>query len=215
MKINIVGSGRGWQDAPFDPENEPCWGFYSTAERRHVDVIFDMHPIPDMLSGKRQADGRTYRNPQATEKMIMRSKANNVPIFSLEAYDGCIRYPIEKVVKKFNTSFFSSGPCYVMALALYMGATEINIYGMVLVGREYKFEKEGLLYWIGRAEGMGVKVVVNQPSSIFELTPRVLRGKTFSSELYGYEVPQEDFIKNVLNYNLIHHEWLNNPQKEN
>ena len=203
MRINIVGAGKGWQDAPLD---EPCWGFYSTAALRPVDVIFDMHPIPDMLSGKRQEEGRTYRNPQATAKMLMKAKANNVPVFSLEAYEGCVKYPIKEIVKEFNISFFSCGPCYVIALALYMGATEINLYGIRLVGREYKFEKEGILYWRGRAEGMGVKFEVKTPSNLMNLDPRVLKGYTFPSEVYGYEVPQDNFIEDVLNDNLKHHQ---------
>lgn len=138
MKLNIIGSGRGWQNAPRDVQS---WGFTAVLELRPVDVLFDMHPLPDELSGKRQEQGKTRKNPQLFEKMLRKAKARNVPIYSLENYEGCIRYPIEDIVEYFDKDYFTCGIDYATALAIYKGATEIHYYGIVLVKYEYQFEK--------------------------------------------------------------------------
>jgi len=213
MKVNIVGSGPGWEKAPRD-EDEVSWGFYTSAEMRgDFDIVFDMHPIPDILTGKRLKEGRTNRSIDSCKKMLRRAPANGYTIYSLEAYDGCEKYPIKDIVKKFNTSFFTCGFDYMMALAIYRGFTEIDVYGVTLFRSEYKFEREGISYWIGRAEGSGIKVTVHGPTSLMRIPARKIRGRDFDACVYGYEVPEETFIENVLTDNLVHHKPSDEPQQ--
>jgi hypothetical protein len=49
----------------------------------------------------------------------------------------------------------------MVALALYEGFEEIKLFGIDMsVGTEWGIEKPCMEYWIGRAEGMGVELVI-------------------------------------------------------
>ena len=68
-------------------------------------------------------------------------------------------YPIHDIVKKYKSSYFSCSPAYMIAYAMFIGIKEVNLIGCdMTIGSEYEFERPSVLYWIGRAEGAGVKV---------------------------------------------------------
>ena len=82
-------------------------------------------------------------------------------------------YPLQKIIDKYNSRYFSCSISYMIAYAMYKGAKELNIYGVDMsIGSEYQFERPGVLYWIGRAEGAGIKVNTTLNNGNF---------------LYGYE----------------------------
>lgn len=110
-------------------------------------------------------------------------RSKNVPTFSVNADDFYMKYPIEKIVKHFNTQFFSNGICYMIALALYQGATKIRLWGVNhnhhANPSEHRDQKAGVDFWVGRAGGMGVDVEIN--GILSEV------GKTPTGFMYGYE----------------------------
>jgi hypothetical protein len=86
-------------------------------------------------------------------------------------------YPFKRISKKFNTEYFSNTISYMMALAIDEGYKKIRLYGCdMMTQAEYAWEKGGIEYWIGRAEGVGVTVEVNEGSSLL---------KTITGKPYG------------------------------
>jgi len=89
---------------------------------------------------------------------------STIPVYMQEKFDdipASIKYPLEEITKYFGRQYFKSSLDYMMALALYEGFEEIHVYGVnMAVGDEYAYQKPSMEYWIGRAEGMGVKVVL-------------------------------------------------------
>ncbi len=76
-------------------------------------------------------------------------------------------YPLKAISEKFGTEYFGNTICYQLAYALYKGYNKIRIYGAdMMTEDEYKLEKGGVEYFIGRAVGMGVDFWITEDSSI-------------------------------------------------
>ena len=70
-------------------------------------------------------------------------------------------YPIKEVMEKFGSRYFTNSISYMIALAMYKGYSEINLYGVDMdMGTEYIYERPSVMYWIGFARGKGVKVTI-------------------------------------------------------
>lgn len=177
--INILGRGMGVQDAP----KRKCWGINSIIFERPVDIHFDMHQEGKM-------------KPHQIERrleVIERANRLNIPVYACDVPPNStyIRYPIEEVIQRFPTGFFSNGVCYMIALALLKGVNEINFYGvnhsrLDMLG-EYTIQKPGVDYWLGVAMGLGVKCNIH--GNMSEI------GRTFKNEAYGYRLSQEAMVE--------------------
>ena len=85
------------------------------------------------------------------------------------------KYPIKRIIKKFNVDYFSSTICYVMAYALDKNIKKINLHGVDMTTKqEYFLQKAGVEYWIGRANQLGVDVFISEGSCLMK-TPNKLR----------------------------------------
>jgi len=94
-------------------------------------------------------------------------------------------YPLEGVIDKFKTDYFSNSVDYAIALALYEGYDEIHLYGVNMeTNSEYAFEKAGVDFWCGYALGLKAQVIVH---GMFSTIMRTKDGL-----LYGYGSPQRE-----------------------
>ncbi len=98
------------------------------------------------------------------------------PIMSWQDYAD-IKYPLEEVIKEFDTRYFTNTVSYMMAYVAYLKIPEIKLYGVdVSFGAPYAQENRGVEYWIGRAEERGVKVFVPKECQLI---------RTVSGAMYG------------------------------
>ena len=109
-------------------------------------------------------------------------------------------YPIDEVLAKFKTTFFSNTIAYMMAYALLHTKTtqdtdnslprvidgyhKIWFYGMDMMSNSsYIQEKGGVEFWMGVALAMGVELINTRGSAT---------GKTWDGKMYGYYGLQEE-----------------------
>lgn len=163
--VNIIGKGRTWNEAPQEGE---CWGITQLILRRPVDLVIDMNVYEDLRWGEQE------RLEAIKSREICEQKG--IPYICLG------NYPIEEIVKEFKTDYFSSTVDYAIALALYKGHKEINLYGVTMDGSsDYYKIKCGCDFWCGLAMGRGVKVTVHGVTTVM---------KTKDGLVYGYDVKQ-------------------------
>jgi hypothetical protein len=162
--MNIIGKGHTWTQAPLDGEN---WGLTQLYLRRPVDLVIDMNVYGDGRWG--------LGEKQEADKTRKKAAENNVPCIDLE------NYPIREVMELFDTDYFSSTVDYAIALALYRGHTEINLYGITMCD-EYSKLINGCNFWCGVAKGRGVKIKVHGETTIM---------KTIDKKVYGYDWEQK------------------------
>jgi len=86
-------------------------------------------------------------------------------------------YPFKRITKKFNTDYFSNTFAYMIAMALDEGYKKIRLFGCdMMTQSEYAWEKGGMEYWLGLANGMGVKCEITEGSTLL---------KTITGKPYG------------------------------
>jgi hypothetical protein len=209
-RVAIVGKGPGRGLAPrVKTKGTQIWGINNTWVGQYVDMIIDVHNLDWTLEecieqyGHLRAQGineeeilrraeqrmRTFR--MTKEKAIR----DNTPIMSSRTYvlDGVtvpgFRFPLEKVVEKFDCDNFSSATPYGLAYAIWRKFTHIDLYGInCKYNEEWSYQRDAVVGWLMFAKGRGIKVTVSGEAE------RPLR--TWNNMLYGFEIPQR--VKGVV-----------------
>ena len=165
MKITIIGKGQGWEDAPTDGET---WGVNDLFKRRDVKLIFAMDNLETRLS--------TW-----AEGIEEYTRKNCIPVVGQKAYSFL---PISIIfpIKEMHTDYFVCTISYMIAYAIFKGATQIDLYGCTLWGgSEYSYQKPNVEYWIGYAQGKGIKVNIHGRANLL---------KSHNNLIYGYNLMQ-------------------------
>jgi len=166
VKVNIIGKGSGWEDAPASGES---WGITQLILRRPVNLVIDMNVYEDGRWGGAER--------------IEADKVKSLCLDQCIPFIGLDNYPLNQVMDRFGTDYFSNTVDYAIALALFRGYDDIDLYGVNMAHQtEYIYQKAGVEYWVGRAHGMGCTVTVHGNLSTIL--------KTQDGFLYGYDIPQ-------------------------
>ena len=115
---------------------------------------------------------------------------HDFPIYTDKVYDdipASVRYPLFEIQDKLLNNIvrgelkmkklFSSTISYEVALAIYEGFERIELFGVNLAGDdEWAYQREGLAYWTGKADGLGIEVWMPEISNMLNMP------------LYAYEM---------------------------
>jgi hypothetical protein len=160
-KVAIVGFADSSRDlAPFDDPAWEIWGLNQLARYiPRAERWWEIHHRSQFEADI--ARGTDY---------VGWLKVAPVPIYmqALESeFPSAVRYPLERIVAAFGREYLTSTPAYMMALAIMEGFRTIGVYGIdLIIGREYEFEKPCMEYWIGRAEALGIEVILPSVSAL-------------------------------------------------
>jgi hypothetical protein len=137
-----------------------------------MDRYFDLHvPACWTRGGK-----KTARYPKWLA-------SNTVPIYMQEKFPevpASIKYPKGRILTEFADArgYFTNHVAWMIALALTEGVQTIGLFGVnYSVESEYQRQRGSAEYWLGRASGMGVKIVLPEQCTLLH-DPALL---------YGYE----------------------------
>lgn len=178
MIINLLGKGDGWDRLPDNPEGL-VWGVNDAFLRTKCDATFHMHDLEAFYK-----DEQTHSSMKLT--ILNANEQPEMDFWTLKPYKEISHakiYPLEDIINRFKTNYFTSGPSYMIAYALYTGAKEIRLYGLnMTIKEEYIEQKPCIEFWVGMAMGMGVKVVLQHDVT------SILKSK--DGLLYGYLTKQ-------------------------
>lgn len=199
-KVAIVGSASSWNKAPFNDETYEIW----TLNNMYLHIPkatrwFDIHDKYVL---------ETYYAKGGQFEHIKKLSEMTIPVYMQEVHPDIptsVKYPLDEILKKFNRDYFRSSVDYMIALALYEGFEVIEVYGVNMAADdEYAYQKPSASYWLGRAEGMGVKIYLPDECDLlkgyfryaydaeFERNVRI-KGNARMKEL---EVQSAEFSKN-------------------
>ena len=140
-----------------------------------------------------------------------------------------IAFPTELILSKFRR-YFTNSISWEIALAILEGFKEIHIFGVDMAqDGEYAFERPSVEYFIGLAEGAGIKVVIGEKSDLlfstfvypFESTSRLRTKMTTrrnelrarANQVYAQKNQMEQehaaMIGALENMNYMERAWLN------
>ncbi|GAF93583.1 unnamed protein product, partial [marine sediment metagenome] len=182
--VVIVGShNRTRHEVPWDEPGMDFWIFNESASigwPKKVDALFQMHAEPVWKNPLNRND------PNYPEWI---KQEHPFPIFMLDNYDevpSAESYPLDEI-RNDNTlgklyrgekriEFFTSSVAYAIARAVKKDYKVLRLFGVEMESEtEYKYQGEGVHYWLGVARGRGIDVYVSGKSRLF------------SEPLYGYE----------------------------
>ena len=171
MRVALLGKGSGFWEVN-DVEVDQIWGVNNLPIMLHPEMpkkfhkIFNMHPW-----------GTIENKHSGLIEWCTEHKVTLVTLHARPDIEVSESYPIEDILKRFR-NFFSNAFCYMIAYALWYGTTELWIFGFN--GKDESGRREAMRYWIGVAEGMGVKVTFGKHS--------ILMNKKFFFDEAGYEM---------------------------
>lgn len=154
-KLIIIGRGRGANQAK-DVEGEKWSANYC---KPWADILFDIHTTwPKQEQNHKKAK-------ELGQRLILQKD-----------------YPLQEIIDAYGIEFFPQSIAYMIALGIYKGFKEIDLYGCNIIPKEgdepIVKNHPGTEFWIGFAMGKGIKVTVQGEHESF-----ILRNTGF----YGYE----------------------------
>lgn len=170
MKVALVGSAQGWQDAPYEDKSWEIWSVNNvynkirTLPNGRWSRWFDIHET-------------AINRPKHIKNLInlgcpvyVRDERPDIP--------NSIVYPLEEIKREFfrnvnRVQFFTSTIAYMIALAIHEGAEEISLFGInQALQTEYAHHLPCTDFWLGVAVGRGIKVSAQKHSHV--LNPETL-----------------------------------------
>ena len=162
-KVAIVGFCENTRGrAPFKDPAFEVWGcnhLYPYLPKRDDgseawDRWFDVHS-PEWSA--------QYLHPKVwAEHSAWLAKDHGRPIYMQAHYADMpcsVPYPVAEVTERMGRAYFTSAIAYQLALAICEGFEEIHLFGVDLRhDTEYGQQRPCAEYWLGRAEGEGIKV---------------------------------------------------------
>ena len=166
-RLCILGTAQTLKEAPINEDYE-FWALndmYKVVPVERISRWFEIHKC-DTVETKTQ-------HIQVLSQL-------SIPIYMQEQHPEIptsVKYPLETLIEHFGRRFFNSTIDYMIALAIYEGYQDISIYGVHMsYMEEYGEQRPSCLYWLGVAEGKGIKIHIPDDSDLLK-----------SYWLYGYE----------------------------
>lgn len=178
-KVALCGShSASLVDAPW---LDPSWEFWGHASsrgwyRRQMDRFFDVHPKACWDRGGKKGNGYIKWLAKNTVPIYMQKRHPEVP--------ASIEYPKGRILMEFSDArrYFTNHAAWMIALALTEGVSTIGLFGINYgTESEYQSQRGSCEYWLGRAAGMGVRIILPEQCTL-------LRDP---AALYGYESHDE------------------------
>jgi hypothetical protein len=185
-KCYIVGFAPSWKMTPFTDPDAEVWclnEFYKLLQQvpgGKADRWFEIHSRVSPSKNKPEHIGFLQNCP--------------VPLYMWEHYDdmpNSIRFPKDEIVKwledqgKLGAKYFTNTISWITAMAMWMGFKEIHVYGVdMATDSEYQGQRPSSEYFIGLAEGLGIKFYIPDESDLMKC-----------AGLYGFETDNQMRVK--------------------
>ena len=185
--LAIVGSHPDTREnAPFDDPNFEIWLYNEAPMKPEIysrwDAALQIH-LPEVYSATHNWVNEDYWNwlqlDHGPDKHIfMHDVDHRVP--------NSVKYPLDEILAMHKRKYLRSSPAMALALAIYLGYDHVALYGNELSSNtEYAYQAPNYAYWVGFADGRGVRLDVECWDS------------EFKKPIYGYEgelqIPQKHF----------------------
>jgi len=184
-KVCIVGFADGHRGlAPFGDDSFEFWGL----NRLHVpmpDVAwnrwFELHNLEEFY-GEAGPNGLDMQHIEWLRQISfpVYIRRQDLPTAAEWGIQAASPYPLEQVLNDF-IPYFTNSVSWLIALAIGMGFSEIHMYGVdmaqdSILHKEYREQRPSCEYFIGLAEGRGIKVVLPDGADLL-----------VASHMYGFE----------------------------
>lgn len=199
-KVAIVGCAESKGMAPFaQPDQWEFWGvnnLHLTMPKAPWTRWFEMHTFAfDGLTYFRR--GKADFRGQTIGDYLASLNALNIPVYMQRPWNvipHAVPFPLDAILKEFPRRYFTNTISWMIALAMLEGFKEIGIYGVDMAvssplrsQNEYSHQRPSCEYFIGLAEGRGLKVHLPDECDLLK-----------SRFLYAIDEPKENAFNKKL-----------------
>ena len=187
-KLIILGTGPSLTTDGFrcNDSSYEIWGLnnvYDTLTYRNLEIKadrwFEIHQI-DKIKNTYFRRGVQFWGMGSVKKHLERLRDLDISIIAhrwIPIIPKSIPYPFMEVFDAFEYPYFTCTMCWQLALVILMKYKEVFLIGIDLMDYwERRYQKAAVEYWLGLAQGGGIKVRVSLESGL-------LKGPY----LYGFE----------------------------
>lgn len=161
---------------------------------KRADAVFEMHPAGEYTNPmvERSEYWNEFLQKQTAAVVYMQTADPRIPAAKAFPFDSVVNKYLKKFLRADQINkYFTSSPCYAIALACYFGYDRIELYGIEMeTNSEYIYQRDGVGLWVGIALGLGIEVILPRNTTMF------------AAPLYGYDddhtqITREDFEDNA------------------
>jgi len=200
-KVCLLGTASTLKEAPYSDNSMEFWALGDMFGIVPMDKISRWFEIHSREENERHLV-RCINKPH-----IEALKGLKIPVYMQEYYKdipASVPYPLADMADKYRNLFCSTVD-YMMALAIDEKYDEVHIYGVnMATNGEYASQRPSLYYWLGQAEGRGIKVVLPEGCDLLKGYFRygydevkendlLVKARTKSAEL---DLQSKEFMKN-------------------
>jgi len=174
-KVFIIGAAADPDSIKLTRETFPAAELWSVNNLfvRFQDIRFDrwfeLHQFARFKRVLCRRGVTTYQDVPIKEYMA-KINALDCPVYMQRKWPQIKRsreYPFREIMEKYGR-YFGCSFAWMMALALEEGFKEIVFRGVLLVGKEYYYQRPSVEYLIGLARGRGINVAIGADSMLLE-----------------------------------------------
>lgn len=167
--VAIVGNGRSRVHAPHDDMSMDVWTMNNHAMlwSRRTTAVFEMHP-----------DALTTDRYDSQYQQWLR-QPHDFPIYMHQAIPeipASVAYPLAdirhgKFVQKGSRTirnFYTTTPPYCLALALSLGYSRVELYGVDLDHEERQAHRDSVFFWLGIMGALGVEIYIPDDCALMD-----------------------------------------------
>lgn len=183
-RIHLCGLGPGWSLCPPKATGRMIWGINNILNRRDVNYVFEIHNFYEKLN--RLKGGHVH------QQAIRKAAETKTPYIVRERWDFLphlkqIVYPWNDIFKRFRSDYIGCTFDAMMALAIYCGYKDIQIYGFgANLASHYDYQVPSNNFWFGVCHGADINYKIHNIGGLRHTD--VLR--TTTGMIYGLDQPQ-------------------------
>ncbi len=160
MKIALLGTAKtSVSEAPFKDDSWTIWSLGGNqGDIPRADKWFELHDQHVLAQVGIAPTAVTFLQEQ---------KGNLIAQKQCEMFPNCTPFPFEQAITAFPRGYFTSSIAWMLAMAIMQNPEEIALFGVDMVGdEEYGYQKACCEYFVGIAEGKGIKVTIAKDSPL-------------------------------------------------
>jgi hypothetical protein len=152
-KVAIIAGGNSYIQTPFDDNLLDKWSlndFYTFLPIEKINRWFEIHDDNYLKTSINRFNGKPH---------LQQLQAINVPIINQEYY----------LKNNYGYKYYHNTIAYMIATAIFENYKEIYLYGVDMVHADYKDIEviTCIKWWLGFAEGKGIKIIIPEESILF------------------------------------------------
>ena len=205
--VCIIATGYAWDACVFGNQKHDYWALnnmYGAVKDTNIFTEwFQIHRPGSGLGHVDDADMREFLQVKWSKVCwVQQDWEDEMPVLNPAIY------PINEIIEAYCPRdvydkpypYFTNSIDYMLCLAMFRGYKEIQFFGVEFISNvdaEYFTMRQSVNYYLGQAKKMGIKVLVQDHSSLLK-----------AGYWYGYESKRRDRLEDIMRENLkkVEHE---------